>query len=268
MLRGLRQGFARHAEAYTVFLMTVRIAIPEPSSLDEGYNARSLPPYIEALHSVGIEPVVMPLPSPQEAVARSLVGMQGVLLPGSRFDIDPQAYGETRTPECGPTDPARAAVDELLLQDAFNLEKPILAICGGAQALSVWRNGSLIQDLKTSVNHQPGRHIEKAHRVHIEPGSRLAALLEGDEQEDPWVNSSHHQAIRVIGDNLAVTAVSPEDGVIEAIELVSFGHFVLGVQWHPERTFGSDALSRAIFAEFARYAALWQPRDIQESVAR
>ncbi len=248
--------------------MSVRIAIPEPTGLDEAYNARSLPTYVDALLTVGIEPAVILLDSPPETVARNLAETQGVLLPGSRFDIDPQAYGEARIPGCGPSDPARAAVDELLLQDAFNLRKPILAICGGAQALNVWRNGTLIQDLKTAVNHQPGRQVEQAHRVRVAHESRLAALLEAGDREDPWVNSSHHQAIRAVGDNLAVTAISPGDGVIEAVELASREHFVLAVQWHPERTFRTDVLSRAIFAEFARNAAAWQPRVIQESVAR
>jgi putative glutamine amidotransferase len=248
--------------------MRVRIAIPEPTSLDEAYNARSLPPYLGALRSCGAEPVIIPSNSPQEAVAQALALTQGVLLPGSRYDIDPQSYGESRIPECGPSDPARAAVDELLLQDAFNLYKPILAICGGLQALNVWRNGTLIQDLQTAVNHQPGRHIEKAHRARIAPGSRLAALVDPADPKDPWVNSSHHQAVDAVGDNLAVTAVSPDDGVIEAVELASLEHFVLGVQWHPERTSRSCALSSAIFAEFVRNSAAWLPRTIQESVAR
>lgn len=248
--------------------MTVRIAIPEPASLDEAYNARSLPTYLDALRSSGAEPAVISLNLPQENVARILAGTHGVLLPGSRFDIDPQAYGEARIPGCGPSDPARTAVDELLLQDAFNLYKPILAICGGAQALNVWRNGTLIQDLKTAIDHQPGRDVHRAHRVRVAAGSRLATLIDTEDGEDPWVNSSHHQAIRAAGDNLDVTAISPEDGVIEAVELASAGHFVLAVQWHPERTFRTDALSRAIFAEFVRSAAAWQPRSIQESVAR
>ncbi|HUH63085.1 MAG TPA: gamma-glutamyl-gamma-aminobutyrate hydrolase family protein [Terracidiphilus sp.] len=248
--------------------MTVRIAIPEPTSLDEAYNARSLPAYLDALRSVAAEPVVIPLHLRQEDVAEVLARAHGVLLPGSRFDIDPQSYGETRIPECAPSDPARTAVDELLLQDAFNLHKPILAICGGLQALNVWRNGTLIQDLRTAVNHQPGRHVGEAHRVRITPGSRLAGLLQDGNLEDRWVNSSHHQAVSVIGDNLTVTAASPEDEVIEAMELVSPEHFVLAVQWHPERTLRTSALSLAIFAEFARNAAAWQPREIQESIAR
>ena len=117
----------------------------------------------------------------QDRVARLLAGVHGILLPGSRYDIDPQRFGEEAISECGPSDPARTAVDELLLQDAFNLHKPILAICHGAQTLNVWRNGSLIQDLETElethVNHRPGRAVAEAHPVRIEPGSKLAALL-------------------------------------------------------------------------------------------
>jgi putative glutamine amidotransferase len=81
------------------------------------------------------------------------------------------------------------------------------------------------------------------------------------------VNSSHHQAIAKIGDNLVVSARSPEDGVVEAVELDSPDHFVLAVQWHPERTYTVSPLSRAIFASFVRNATAWEPRRIQESVA-
>ena len=249
--------------------MNLRIAIPEPTSSDPAYNARSLPQYIAALQSAGATATVVPLHERQDRVARLLAGVQGILLPGSGFDIDPQAYGEARIAACGEADPARTAVDELLLQDAFNLHKPILAICYGAQALNVWRNGSLIQDLeqagKTAVNHAPGRTVDEAHPVRVVPGSRLASLLPGP-TEDILVNSSHHQALRVPGDNLLVCAISPADLVIEGVELDSKDHFVLGVQWHPERTYTTSACSRAIFAAFVSSARAWQPRRIEESV--
>ena len=246
--------------------MSVHIAIPEPTSSDPAYNQRSLPPYLSALHSAGVTPVLVPLHERQDRVARLLLGVQGILLPGSGFDVDPQRYGEERIPECGEADPGRTAVDELLLQDAFNLQKPILAICHGAQTLNVWRNGSLIQDLKTSVNHSPGRAIGEAHPVGIAPGSRLARLLGQDSRFQAKVNSSHHQAVKVPGDNLLVSAVSPEDGVIEAVELDSPAHFVVAVQWHPERTYTQSAFSRAIFSAFAQAAGAWQPKRIEDSV--
>jgi putative glutamine amidotransferase len=251
--------------------MSVHIAIPEPTSTDSTYNQRSLPPYLAALHSAGMTPVLVPLHERQDRVARVLLTVQGILLPGSGYDVDPQRYGDTRIPECGPADPARTAVDELLLQDAFNLHKPILAICAGLQSLNVWRNGTLIQHLTTAVNHSPGRDVLDAHSIQISPGSRLAAMLPpagrhpGDRLETS-VNSSHHQAIRGVGDTLIVSAVCPEDNVIEAVELDSHSHFVVAVQWHPERTYTHSAFSRALFSAFAQAATIWEPRRIEESV--
>jgi len=246
--------------------MSIRIAIPEPTGSDVDYNQRSLPPYLAALEAVGATPVVVPLHERQDRVASLLAGVSGILLPGSGFDVDPQRYGEDPIPECGEVDAARTAVDELLLQDAFNLHKPILAICHGAQTLNVWCNGTLIQDLKTGVNHQPGREVIEAHPVRIAQGSRLAQLLPPG-HEDDLVNSSHHQAIREPGDNLLISAVSPGDGVIEGVELDSNQHFVIAVQWHPERTFAVSAFSRAIFTAFAEAAEAWEPRRIEDSVA-
>lgn len=247
--------------------MSVHIAVPEPASNDSAYNQRSLPSYIAALHSAGVTPVLVPLHERQDRVARLLLGVQGILLPGSRFDVDPERYGEERLPECGEADPARAAVDELLLQDAFSLHKPILAICHGMQTLNVWCGGSLVQHLQTLVDHSPGREIVDAHPVRVAPGSRLAALLPSSAHQQVQVNSSHHQAVKKAGSNLLVSAVSVNDGVIEAVELDSPSHFVVGVQWHPERTYTHSAFSRAIFCAFVQAATAWQPRRIEDSVA-
>jgi len=251
---------------YTSASMPIRIAIPEPTSSDTAYNQRSLPLYLAALHAAGATPIVVPLHERQDRVARLLSGVQGILLPGSGYDVDPQRYGEDPIPECGEADPGRAAVDELLLQDAFNLRKPILGICAGAQAVNVWCNGSLIQDLKTPVNHQPGREVVEAHPVRIAQGSRLAGLLPPADTVEAQVNSSHHQAIRLPGDNLRVSAVSPADGTIEAVELDSASHFVLAVQWHPERTLAQSSLSRAIFGALVRAAETWEAPKIEDSV--
>jgi putative glutamine amidotransferase len=244
--------------------MGISIAIPEPTSSDAAYNQRSLPRYIAAIEAAGASVVVVPLLDSQDEVAKRIATAQGVLLPGSGFDVDPERYGEARQPECGPADAARAAVDELLLQDAFNLRKPVLAICHGVQTLNVWRNGSLIQDLKTTVNHSPGREIAEAHPVRIADGTRLSRLLPKGTALEVKVNSSHHQALREPGDRLMVTAVSPQDGVIEAVELDADDHFVLGVQWHPERTYTQSPVSRAIFAEFIKTASDWNTPVISD----
>jgi len=256
--------------------MSIRVAIPEPTSFDAAYNQRSLPSYLSSLHSAGLTPIVIPLHESQERVANLLSTVRGILLPGSGADIDPRMYGETRNPQCAEPDPARSAVDELLIQDAFNLHKPILGICYGTQSLNVWCGGSLVQDVPTAVgaavNHAPGRQVTDAHTVQVKPATRLDAILAtvplGEEAAEPAVNSSHHQAIQVAGDNLVISARSPKDKVIEAVELDSSDHFVVAVQWHPERTYITSALSRAIFHAFAQAAEKWTPRLIEESAQR
>lgn len=247
--------------------MPVRIAIPEPTSSDTEYNGRALPQYIEALKAAGAEPVVIPLNETQAHVAKLLAGVEGVLLPGSKFDVDPERYGETRQAECADDDPARTAADELLLQDAFNLRKPILAICHGVQNLNVWRGGTLIQDLKTAVNHRPGREVVKAHPVKIAEGSRLSAILPAPEAANVQVNSSHHQAVRRPGDNLRIVATSQSDGVVEAVELDAADHFVVGVQWHPERSYAESEFSRAIFSAFVQAAESWTPPEVESAAS-
>jgi putative glutamine amidotransferase len=109
--------------------------------------------------------------------------------------------------------------------------------------------------------------VVEAHSVRISQASRLSQLLPQREQLDVQVNSSHHQAIRVPGDKLLVSAVSPQDGVIEAVELDTADHFVLGVQWHPERTYTQSAVSRAIFAKFVQAAEGWHSPRIEDWVS-
>jgi len=61
------------------------------------------------------------------------------------------------------------------------------------------------------------------------------------------VNSSHHQSADAIGQGLRIAARCPADGIIEALEGTSPDHFVLAVQWHPERSAEQDEASRNIF---------------------
>ena len=244
-------------------LKVPRIAIPEPTADDLEYNLRSWPQYAHAVEVSGGVAVMIPLSATPAEVARLAASCEGVLLPGSGADVDPEKYGHERIPECGTADPAREAVDELLMQDAANLHKPLFGICYGLQSWNVWRGGTLVQDLQTGVNHQPGRDVVEAHAVSIQPDSQVAAITG---KTDLPVNSSHHQAIDLPGDGLRVVARSTEDGVIEAVE-GNGEQFVLAVQWHPERTFELDPASKSMFSAFVDAAAKWRPRLIHESVA-
>jgi putative glutamine amidotransferase len=237
--------------------MKPRIAIPEPCSYDKEYSRRAFPAYLEAIKASGGEPIPISLESDPEQVARQVSGCAAVLLPGSKADIDPQKYGEEKRTETAPPDPLRDAADELLLQDAYSQRKPILGICYGLQALNVWRSGTLVQHLETGVDHEAGRKVEFAHAAGLEPGSRLAEVLPTGTRQFP-VNSSHHQAARKVGDGLRVAARCVEDGVIEALEGTDPQHYVLAVQWHPERSFGEDSCSRRIFESLVQAAGRWQ----------
>ena len=230
--------------------MKPRIAIPVPHT-NSDYAERALPPYLDALQDAGAEPVKIPLGLENRDIARLAASCDAILLPGSRADIDPEKYGAGRDPRTNPSDPPRDNVDELLLQDAYNMRKPILGICYGLQALNVWRTGTLRQHIESAINHEAGRAVARAHRVEVAPGSLLAGIVGCAGEMD--VNSSHHQSAEVPGDGLRIAAKAP-DGVIEAVEGTEPQHFVLGVQWHPERTVGSDEPSRAIFRAFVEAA--------------
>jgi putative glutamine amidotransferase len=224
--------------------MPPRIAIPVPHSGDPEYAERALPQYEHAVKVAGGEPVRIPVDRPPAEVMKLIEHCDAVLLPGSRADVDPAKYDAVRAPETNAADPGRDTVDELLLQDAYNMRKPVLGICYGLQTLNVYRTGTLVQHIESRVNHEAGRKVAVAHPVKIEAGSKLAEIVSAGQIP---VNSSHHQAADVVGDGLRVVARSPQDGVVEAIEGTSPDHFVLAVQWHPERSVDDDEPSRAIF---------------------
>src|SRR3982750_3261886 len=146
--------------------MKPRIAIPQPHSQRPDYNERTLPHYTHAIEASGGEPVIVPLSATPEEVARIVTECQGVLLPGSPADVDPQKYGEERVPETNDADPLRDNADELLLQDAYNMRKPVFGICYGLQSLNVWRTGSLVQHIVSpEIDHAAGSKVPVAHTV-------------------------------------------------------------------------------------------------------
>jgi putative glutamine amidotransferase len=233
-----------------------RIAIPVPHSGDRAYAERALPQYEEAVVKAGGEPVRIELEQTPADVTKQIESCDGVLLPGSRADIDPQKYGAERHEKTAAADRQRDRADELLLRDAYKLHKPVLGICYGLQSLNVYRSGTLVQHIESEINHSAGRTVPKAHTVEVVPGSRLAEIV-GSNRTVP-VNSSHHQSADAVGDGLQVVARSSEDGIIEALEGTGPRHFVLAVQWHPERSVNDTRelaqSARAIFRAFIEAA--------------
>jgi putative glutamine amidotransferase len=236
-----------------------QIAIPEPCAYDLEYSNRAMPAYLKAIEAAGGEAVIITLKSSPEEIARTITNCAGILLPGSKADVDPQKFNAQKHPKTASADQLRDAADELLLQDAYNLRKPVFGICYGLQSLNVWRSGTLVQHIESTVNHEAGAKVEVAHKISVSANSLLAQKIGGN-GEVP-VNSSHHQSAEVIGDGLRAVAQCPEDGVIEAIEGTMPDHYVLAVQWHPERTFQQDPASSNLFRSFIQAAQEWNKRQ-------
>ena len=160
---------------------------------------------------------------------RILDGLDGLVLVGGMDDVDPSLYGG---------DPAAAHFVERdrddfeieLLRRAEQRGLPVLALCRGAQLLTVAYGGSL-RPLSGPQARKHGLSAKSlsAHAVSLERGSRLHGLL----GEGPFpVSSTHFQGIADVGPRLKVAARS-DDGIVEAVELPG-PRFVLGLQWHPE----------------------------------
>jgi putative glutamine amidotransferase len=236
--------------------MRPRVAIPIPHSGNEDYAGRALPQYENAVRQAGGDPVPIPLDLSLTETSKLIESCDAVLLPGSEADVDPAKYHAVSHPKTAPADLKRDSVDELLLEDAYKSRKPIFGICYGLQILNVHCGGTLVQHIESEINHEAGRKVPVAHEIVVEPGSRLGEIVAaaGGTLTQLPVNSSHHQSADAPGKGLRVVSHSTQDGVVEALEGTAPDHFVLAVQWHPERSVGLDEPSRALFREFVAAA--------------
>jgi len=212
--------------------------------------------YSEAVEAAGGIPVHLGLIPKQEYIEEVLSGLDGILLPGSDTDVDPARFGESPHPRLGRVVPDKDETDLLVLAEAEKINIPLLGICFGMQSLNVSRGGTLIQDIEAQVlgshkHERSGVDDSYLHAIEITDDSYLVGFAEGREVH---VNSSHHQSVNKIGRDLIVGARA-KDGIIESIQDTRDGHFVLGVQWHPELSWNTDELSWAIFKLFVENCA-------------
>jgi putative glutamine amidotransferase len=170
--------------------------------------------------------------------------LDGLIVTGGAFDVDPALYGDAERHETVALKADRTAAELALLQGALRRNMPVLGICGGQQLLAVALGGTLVQHIPDAVpdaleHEQKTSHYEAGHEVKIIPGTRLYEIV-GPRMQ---VNTSHHQAVKDPGRGV-VNAVAPDE-VIEGVEDPAL-KFCIGVQWHPEYLI--DEGDKAIFA--------------------
>ena len=217
--------------------------------------------YIRATDQVvGAVPVLLPANGECRDLVTLLARLDGIILTGSRSNVQPALYGGPPHAEGTPEDEMRDGVTLPLIRAAIAGGTPVLAICRGLQELNVALGGSLhqrLQDLPGRLDHstpmQPSPRVRtgKAHNVRITPGGWLHRMARGT---DLAVNSLHNQGIDHLAPGLVVEAVAP-DGTIEAVRVATAPGFAVGVQWHPEYDFDTDPVSRRIFEDFGRVLA-------------
>ncbi|MGF6723780.1 putative glutamine amidotransferase [Paraburkholderia sp. GAS41] len=160
--------------------------------------------------------------------------LDGLLLQGGA-DVSPQSYAEQATSPEWPGDRVRDMYELELLHEFIESGKPVLGVCRGCQLINVAFGGTLYQDIATDVP-TAGAHVNEhydqhRHGIHFPDGSTLVNMFPG--RRDAIVNSIHHQAVKTLGRDLNIEAVSAADGIIEAVRYRR-APFVMGVQWHPE----------------------------------
>lgn len=209
---------------------------------------------------IGGVPVLLPANGPAADIETLLDRLDGIILTGSRSNVQPTLYNGPPHAEGTPEDPARDGLTLPLIRAAVARGVPLLAICRGFQELNVALGGSLhqrLQDLPGRIDHstpmQPSARVRqgKAHGLRVTQGGWLHRLAGASEIA---VNSLHNQGIDQLAPGLVVEGVAP-DGTIEAVRVVASQAgpavgYAVGVQWHPEYDWQTDAVSRAIFEQF------------------
>jgi putative glutamine amidotransferase len=167
--------------------------------------------------------------------------LDGLVLQGGA-DISPQTYSERATRPEWNGDRARDMYELELLHEFVEAGKPVLGICRGCQLINVAFGGTLYQDIAsdvpTAIEHVSELYDSHYHVIHFPQGSALASLFPA--RSEALVNSIHHQAVKDLGRDLVVEAVSGNDQIVEAVRYKK-ARFVMGLQWHPEFHRGGSA---------------------------
>lgn len=215
-----------------------RILIPLPlSNMRPDGEIRSKS--YRKLQSEGFRPLVATIDMRPSELKQLYKSVDGILFPGGN-DIYPPLYGEKPHPATDLSNPEQDIFELELARRATDDDIPVLAICRGAQMISVAKGGSLLQEIKDKTDEQHGVsiHIEGAssfHDVEVSPGTKAHTIFETSRMRN--VISRHHQAVEDPG-SLKVSGKSPQ-GIIEILEDSSHP-FLVGIQPHLDLLYARD----------------------------
>lgn len=226
--------------------------------------------YVHAVESAGGLPILIPMISDLTILTALLSRLDGLLLSGG-IDLHPSRYGEVVHPL---TEEADLELDEFeitLATWALQQDIPVLGICRGMQVINIVLGGTLFQDIDDQYpdsiahSHRDWSRAHLAHRIIVEPGSRMETILGANEV---MVNSLHHQGIKEPGKGVRITGRAP-DGIPELLEVTGY-RFVMAAQGHPEEIYSIEPAFKRLFAAFVQASSTRRDEEIgaEYSVSR
>jgi len=204
--------------------------------------------YSDGISAAGGIPLIVPMNTDEDSIKQLCETADGFLFAGG-VDMDPKIYGEEKINDTVEIDDMRDRLELTALSYIVPSDKPVLGICRGIQSVNVGFGGTLWQDIPSQcegalVHRQTIPGDQPSHEVTVVPGTRIFDITK---KEKIMTNSFHHQAVKVPGKGLRVTARA-SDGMIETLEGEG-DRFVLLIQWHPEIT-NDNEISKGIFKAF------------------
>ncbi len=226
----------------------VAVIVPESTSGENRYIK-----WLKNADSVNYEYIEVSLKDGIEKAEKQLKLCSGMFLIGGE-DVHPGFYGQPEdSSRCG-IYAERDTFEFKVIEIAKELNLPVLGICRGEQILNVAYGGSLVVDIPsdwdTSVIHRHDSTRYIGHIVYIKKGTELHRIVTAD---SAIAISNHHQAVRQIAPGFVPSAYSA-DSLIEAIERIvpDSSIYIVGVQWHPEKTDYNSPVSLPIAIDFLK----------------